>query len=126
MIHIAIIDQNRIFRESLRVILEQVEGFRVIHDSSDGSSLRNREDLGVQLLILDSRLPAENYRDLLQRHDPEDVQFKILRLAMFREELDAGDGEVEVMLKSSGKQELVNRIKNMTGLKPSEQIIQSL
>lgn len=113
MIHIAIIDQNPIYRESLKTLLEQVDGFNVVWTSPEGTWEAMATDPPVQMMIVDGNIGEVKYRELVERTSSNGLHPKTLLLAMYREELDYDYGNTEVMLKSAGKMEFVRRIKSM-------------
>jgi len=113
MIHIAIIDQNKIYRESLKMLLEQIDGFKVVLDSPDGNYITSSFNIPAQIMIIDGSMGKEKCRGLIKHAGIEGRSVKILILAMFREELENDYGQAEVILKSSGKREFEERIKKM-------------
>ncbi len=113
MINIAIIDQNLTYRESLKTLLEQVDGFRVVLDSPDGAWVKTTNENPVQMIIMDGSIGNEKCKELMNQASETGISSKTLILAMFKEELDFDFGNAAVMLKSSGKNEFVKRIKSM-------------
>ncbi|TSA27058.1 MAG: DNA-binding response regulator [Bacteroidetes bacterium] len=113
MIHIAIIDQNKTYRESLKTILEQIEDFRVVHDSPDGKCFNGSDDIPVHILMIDGSMSKGKCSELVQNTLTSSISIKTIVLAMFNEELDYDYGKTEVMLKSSSKREFELRIKKM-------------
>jgi DNA-binding NarL/FixJ family response regulator len=113
MINIAIIDQNITYRESLKTLLEQVDGFRVVLDSPDGTWVKTANENPVQMIIMDGSIGNEKCKELMNQASETGISSKTLILAMYKEELDDDFGTATVMLKSSGKNEFVSRIKSM-------------
>jgi DNA-binding NarL/FixJ family response regulator len=113
LINIAIIDKNITYRESLKTLLEQVDGFRVVQDSPDGTWVKTVNEKLVQVIIMDGSIGNEKCKEIMNQLSQTGISSKTLILAMFKEELDYDYGNAAVMLKSSGKNEFVRRIKSM-------------
>jgi len=116
MINIAIIDRNDTHRKSLKTILEQVEGFRVVLDSGDSSTLRNTANNPVQVALIDIGFGREKCMELISEAYGRDDFYKIIMLVMFRDELKLDFGKAGIMLKSSDKKEFENRIKGIVSV----------
>lgn len=113
MINIAIIDQNITYRESLKTVLDQVDGFRVVLDSPDGTWVKTENEKPVQMIIMDGSIGNDKCKEIMNQASETGMSFKTLILAMFKEELDYDYGNAAVMLKSSGKNEFVRKIKSI-------------
>jgi DNA-binding NarL/FixJ family response regulator len=113
MINIAIIDQNRTFRESLKTLLEQIQDFRVVLDSGEDSCLRNPCNDPVQVMLIDNAMGREKCNELIDEAISQFNHLKALILTMFKDELNLDSGKAEVMLKCSSKKEFENRIKKL-------------
>ncbi|MBE0648176.1 MAG: response regulator transcription factor [Bacteroidales bacterium] len=126
MIHIAIIDQNKIYRESLKMVLEQIDGFRVVLDSSDSNWVNSANNISVQLMIIDGSIGKEKCNELVNYVLTNGISRKTLVLVMFSEDLDMYEGEVETMLKSAGKREFEERIREIVADNENDSIANPL
>jgi DNA-binding NarL/FixJ family response regulator len=113
MINIAIIDQNRTFRESLKTLLEQIQDFRVVFNTGETNYLENLPKNAVQVLLVDNAMGREKCNELIDAALSQSNHLKALILAMYKDELNLDSGEAEVMLKCSSKKEFENRIKKL-------------
>jgi DNA-binding NarL/FixJ family response regulator len=105
-INIAIIDKNEIFRESLKILLEQIEGFSVIVDANDCNFLNFSDTIPpIQVLLLDNSFGKEKCTVWMKETLAQWKSVKTLMLATYKEELGFGSMDTEVILKSSGKKE---------------------
>ena len=60
-IHIAVIDDHDLFREGIRLVLNQIEGFHVVYDTSNGNQFV--EILGtteIDIVLMDIEMPLIN------------------------------------------------------------------
>lgn len=112
-IKIAIIDQNKIFRESLKVLLEQIPGFIVATTSDINTYTESLIDESVEVLLLDDSQGQERCQSILRSARSRNKSLKIIILTQDTEGLFPGFGETEVMLKSSGKKAFESKIKNL-------------
>lgn len=119
MIRIAIIEQNKTFRESLKIMLEQISGFHVVLVSSDDRCLFTSESTPAQIVLFDGSISPEHWSELTKVALATGMPFKVLFLTMFREELDALH-YAEKMLKSAGKKEFECRIRRMMETQESD------
>jgi DNA-binding NarL/FixJ family response regulator len=105
-INIAIIDKNEIFRESLKVLLEQIEGFSVIVEANDCNFLNFSDTIPpIQVLLLDNSFGKEKCTAWINETLVQLKSVKTLMLATYKEELGFSSMDTEVILKSSGKKE---------------------
>jgi len=57
-IQIAIVDDHDLFREGLKLVLSQIEGFRVVYDTSDGFHfLEALNHIPVDIALMDIEMP---------------------------------------------------------------------
>jgi len=87
IIHIAIIDQNEIYRESLKTLLEQIEGFRVVLVSGDFNCSFNLLNNPVEVLLIDNSICNQKSDELIFKVSSKRKSIKVLALAMYNEEL---------------------------------------
>lgn len=88
-IRIIIADRQRIFRESLRVLLQRVEGFEVVDDCCDvASTLDVTRKLKPKILLLEHNLMRDEGTDLVAKVKAGDplVKVVVLCLAITQEE----------------------------------------
>lgn len=119
MINIAIIEQNRTYRESLKVMLEQIKDFHVVLVSSQDRSLVVYNGAPVQVVLYDASIHPDQWSETTRAALATGIPYKVLLLAMFREELIACN-HPDKMLKSAGKSEFESRIKRMIQEQESE------
>ena len=113
-INIAIIDRNEIFRESLKILLEQIEGFSVIMDAANCVNLNISNTIPpIQVLLIDSSFGKEECNFRMNEEPVQSKTVKTLMLATYKEELGFGMVDTEIILKSSGKKEFEYRINKL-------------
>jgi DNA-binding NarL/FixJ family response regulator len=115
MINIAIIDPNEIFRESLKIMLEQIDGFRVILETNDCNRFKTMVDSPVQVLLIDNGIGADKQNELIADASRQGINTKSLVLTTFKEDLPTGTGRNNSILKISGKKEFETRIRLLAG-----------
>jgi len=113
VINIVLIDQHTTYRESLKTVLEQIDGFHVVLDSSDGNWANAVTDIPIHLMIIDGSIGKEKCSMMIKHALTKWKSIKTLILAMYREELELHYENAEVMLKSSVKSEFEEKIKKM-------------
>jgi DNA-binding NarL/FixJ family response regulator len=113
MINIAIIDRNETHRASLRTLLGQIDGFRVVMDADNLIHLKNSFTEPPDVIMIDSSAGGENGGLYFSNLQGIMTGVKIIFLAMFKEELDLDYGNAGVVLKSSDKKEFEMRIKKL-------------
>jgi DNA-binding NarL/FixJ family response regulator len=110
-IDIAIIDQNQIYRESLKVLLEQIDGFHVVYISGNGENMENFRNLPVRVILLDDGLGKEKCSELIIEAEKLWESVSILFLSMYTGEADPGTRPGRFILKNSIKMEFEKKIK---------------
>jgi len=113
MINIAIIDQNEIFRTSLKTLLEQIEGFSVVMNTGYYGFPGRRCSAPIQVLLIDDGLGKEKCDKVLQEIHQKNGQARSLTLVMFEDDLNAHENQPDLILKSSCKKEFEERIKRL-------------
>jgi len=116
-INIAIIDQNEIYRKSLKTLLEQIEGFRVVFDSGDFDSSFNLINNQVDVMLIDNNIGKQKCQELIVSVLSKMNTIKVLMLAMYKEELTLEYGGADNILKNSDKNEFENRIKDLVKIR---------
>lgn len=118
LVKIAIIDDHKIFRTGLEVILNGITNFQVIHSCADGKALLKALEKQIpDVLFMDIKLPDENGVDLTVMIKGMHPQIKVIALTMFGEidyfnkMVDAGaDG---FLLKGTDIEELEKAVKEV-------------
>jgi DNA-binding NarL/FixJ family response regulator len=113
MIHIAIADPNETYCRSLKTVLEQIDGFRVMTVKADEDSSIKSNDEQVDVLLIDVGLYTNNRNQILDKLPGENKSLKIILLAMYKEEIGPGLEKEEVILKSAGKRKFESRIRQL-------------
>ena len=115
MINIAIIDRNETHRASLRTLLGQIDGFKVVIDTDNLIHLKNSFTEPPDVILIDSSEGGEKGGFYFSNLQGIMAGVKIIFLAMFKEELDLDYGNAGVVLKSSDKKEFEMKIKRLVG-----------
>jgi DNA-binding NarL/FixJ family response regulator len=110
-IDIAIIDHNDIYRESLKILLEQINGFHVVYISGNGENMENYRNLPVRVILLDDGLGKEKCSELIIKAEKLWESVSILFLAMYKGEVVPGTRPGRFILKSSDKKEFEKKIR---------------
>jgi len=119
MINIAIIDPSKTFRESLKIMLEQIDGFRVVLVSSDDGCLSTKDGARAHIVLFDCSISPDQWSEVTKIALFTGMPYKVLLLTMFREEFVACN-YIDKILKSSAKSEFEFRIKRMMETQESE------
>ena len=112
-IKIAIIDQNKIFRESLKVLLEQIPGFHVAISSDTDDCIDNLSGESFEVLLLDDSLGQERCRSIIREARSQNKTLKTIILTLDPETSYPGPGVAAVMRKYSEKKDFETTIKNL-------------
>jgi DNA-binding NarL/FixJ family response regulator len=115
MINIAIIDQNETYSSGLKTLLEQIDGFSVVSGSAIETVIQDPSNFPFHIVLIDNSFGIAGCNKMIREIISKAPKVKILILVMFSEELGLDYGSADVILKSSGKKEFENRIKNFTG-----------
>jgi DNA-binding NarL/FixJ family response regulator len=113
MITIAIIDPNPIFRKSLKMMLEHINGFSVVLETGDFKKLKTLTECQVQVLLIDNGLFQENQNALTEIDSRLGYKAKSLILNLFRDEMNLIPDRTNSILKNSGKMEFESKIKKL-------------
>ena len=88
MIRIAIADDQGLLRESLAVLLEQQEDFRVVGSAGDGvEACRMVRETDIDVLLLDIRMPLMDGLDVLKELKRNGFPGRIVMLTMYQDDL---------------------------------------
>jgi len=115
MINIAIIDQNETYRKSLKMVLEQVEGFHVVLESGEYSCLKGDDEITIQVLLINYSPGNRKCAEQISEASMNRNFLKSLILVMYKDELNLDFDEADVILKSSSKKEFEKRIRELVG-----------
>lgn len=84
MIKIAIIDDHDLFREGLKLVLKQIEGFEVIYDSSSGILfLEFLQHSLPDVVLMDINMPVIDGIETTQKSLASSPDLKVIALTMF-------------------------------------------
>ena len=114
-IQIMLVDDHNIIRDGIRVLLEDEIGFHITAEAENGKeAVKACEDHDFDLIIMDISMPKMNGIEATEKIKKEYPDIKILALTMMDEDqhirkmIEAGASGY--ILKSSGKEELVDAI----------------
>ncbi|MHC1707299.1 MAG: response regulator [Bacteroidales bacterium] len=83
-INIAVIDDHDLFREGVTLLLEQIEGFSVVYDDSDGMRFLDALDkIAVDIVLMDIEMPVINGVQTSEKALQKKPELKIIALSMF-------------------------------------------
>jgi DNA-binding NarL/FixJ family response regulator len=132
-INIAVIDDHDLFREGIKLVLNQVEGFNVVFDTSDGNLfLEKIPDIQADIVLMDIDMPVINGVLVTEKALKINPDLKIIALSMFS---DTGHymqmihaGVKGFILKKANKFELEQAIRTICegGNYFSQEILQKL
>jgi DNA-binding NarL/FixJ family response regulator len=83
-IQIAIVEDHDLFREGIKLVMNQIEGFKVVFDTSDGNRLIEILDkIQIDIVLMDIEMPAINgiQTTIISLNVKPDL--KIIALTMF-------------------------------------------
>ena len=115
MINVMLLDDHKIFRESLKLLLETTKNFKVVFDASDEAGfIKGLRYNDVDVILLDISMPGRDgfyYLDFIRK---KNVNVKVIMLTMHSEvEYLVKATEMNVdgyLLKSVGSEELFRAI----------------
>jgi DNA-binding NarL/FixJ family response regulator len=110
--NIVIIEQNKVFRESLKTALNQVNGFKVVFDSDNCLFPEAINKVQVNELLLDYSFGEVKCNETIAIAHSIWPAVSILFLTNYKEEGNYDSMQpTEVILKSSSKKEFEDKIK---------------
>lgn len=87
-IKVAAVDDHDLFREGLRLVLSQIEGFEVVYDSSDGNKfLENLDTTTPDVVLMDISMPIIDGIETTKLALRKNPNLKIIALTMFSDKL---------------------------------------
>jgi DNA-binding NarL/FixJ family response regulator len=112
-INIAIIDKNEIFRESLKMLLEQIPGFHVTICSGMNKCADSLTGEPPEVLLLDDCIGQNRCRSIIDEILLQNKSLKIIVLTIDPMSLYLGYPGTKVMLKYSEKKEFEFEIRSL-------------
>jgi len=110
--NIIIIEPNKIFRESLKTVLEQVHDFNVVFDTDNLYSLENYGNFQIQLVLIDFSIGKEKCENIITKALCLWPTVRFLFLVNYKEEIPPNcNSEVDVINKNASKIEIENKIR---------------
>jgi DNA-binding NarL/FixJ family response regulator len=83
-INIAVIDDHDLFREGIKLVLSQIDGFNVVFDASDGNQFVDAlNHLKVDIVLMDIEMPAINGIQATINALRVNPDLKVIALTMF-------------------------------------------
>ena len=121
--NIIIIDQNIIYRESLRTALDQIPDFKVVFDMDNPGSLENINNIQVHLILIDYSFGKIKCNETMMKAVSLWPGVKFLLLSTYKEECNLNSIKtIDFMLKNSSKKEFENKIRNQQSASKNEMI----
>ncbi len=123
MIRIAIVDDHRIIREGLELLLADTDNIEIVASAANGPELiRLLEDEDIDVVLLDVRMPEMTGLDVLGRIRDLEIQVAVVMLSMYGDPVYVSRaielGASGYLLKSVGREELVQAIETVARGKP--------
>ena len=113
MINIVIIAQNNIFRESLKTVLNQISGFKIIFDTDNFNSIENPDRYQIQLVLIDFSISKEKCVNIISEALNLWPSVRFLFMTNYSEEIPPNfNNSVDVIHKNASKKEFENKIRN--------------
>jgi DNA-binding NarL/FixJ family response regulator len=132
-IQIAIVDDHSLFRDGIKLVLNQIEGFEVIYDTPDGHDFMDFiKKSPVDIVLMDIEMPQINGIETTLKALEIIPDLKIIALTMFTDEMHYVQmlkaGVKGFILKKSDKFQLQQAIEEVHkgGNYFSQEIIQKL
>jgi len=83
-INIVVIDDHDLFREGIKLVLNQIEGFNVVFDTSDGNRfVEALNKIKVDIVLMDIEMPAINGIQVTINALNVNPELKVIALTMF-------------------------------------------
>ena len=111
--NIVIIEQNKIFRESLKTVLNQIQDFKVIFDSDTISYTEDISNIHVNIILIDYNLGKSKCNETINKAKAVwGISVKFLFMTDFNEECTInGIKTSDIILKNSSKKQFENKIR---------------
>jgi DNA-binding NarL/FixJ family response regulator len=112
-IKVSIIDQNEIFRESLKMLLAQIPGFDVAILPDANNYTKSLVEESHEVLLLDDSMGQDRCRAIISELHSQNKSLKIIILTLDHQSPEPDYGETVIMLKYSGKKVFEHMIKSL-------------
>jgi two-component SAPR family response regulator len=109
--NIIIFEQNKVFRESLKTALDQIQDFNVFFDTESDNCPETIYKEDIQLIILDSCLGKNKCSEIISKAVNIWPAVKLLFTINYKEEINNGFSNVEYIFKPSTKKEFEDKIR---------------
>jgi len=114
-VRIAIVDDHDLFREGIRLVLEQIEGFEVVLDTADGHVLIDSvQSIMPDVVLMDVNMPTIDGVETTRRVLETMSNLKVIALTMFSDVSHytqmINSGVKGFVLKNANKHELQQAI----------------
>jgi DNA-binding NarL/FixJ family response regulator len=115
--NIVIIEQNKIFRESLKTALDQIPDFNVVLDTDNYSSLDGIGNVPVHEILIDDGYGKANCDETIRKALSAWPDVKFLLLTTYKEDYNFKSNiKSDVILKNSSKKEFEYIIKKQQSM----------
>lgn len=110
--NIVIIEQNKIFRESLKTVLNQIQDIEVVFDSDNFYKLENSGNYQIQLILIDFSISKEKCVNIITDALSLWPSVRFLFMINYTEEIPPNfNTTVDVIHKNASKKEFENKIR---------------
>ena len=111
--NIVIIEQNKIFRESLKTVLNQIADFEVVFDADNNCFPEDISNIQVNLILIDCNLGKDKFNETIKKAIKVwGPSIRCIFLTDYKEECTInGIESSDIILKSSSKKEFENKIR---------------
>ncbi|MEI8202213.1 MAG: response regulator [Bacteroidota bacterium] len=110
--NIVIIEQNTIYRKSLKTVLSQIDDFKIVFDSDNGDYLDQIPSLDIDLILLDFSIEKMECDEIIKKAIARWKAVKIILLLQFKEEsINKLIGVTDIIFKTSTKKDFENKIR---------------
>jgi two-component SAPR family response regulator len=111
--NIIIFEQNKVFRESLKTVLDQIQDFNIFFDTESDNCPETIYNEDVQLIIIDSCLGKNKCREIITKAVNNWPAVKLLFMINYKEEINNSFNNVDYIFKPSTKKEFEDKIRDL-------------
>jgi two-component SAPR family response regulator len=108
-----IFEQNKVFRESLKTALDQIQDFNISFDTESDNYPETIYNEDIQLIIIDSCLGKNKCSEIISKAANIWPRVKHLFMINYKEEISNGFNNVDYILKPSTKKEFEDKIRDL-------------